>query len=188
MDDRNPYAPSSASLDGRSPRSQGMGSGVTAWRNVNILVMLPGSELPHRCVKCNEPADEPTKVRKVHWHAPAWYLLILLNIIIYAVVAAIVRKRALVAPGLCAAHKKRRRLGVAAAWIVLGLGLVLLFMGFSDQVSTPVVGAVGMLLILVSALVGIIASRILTARKIDENYVWLKGCGPEFLDSLPPLP
>jgi hypothetical protein len=77
---------------------------------------------------------------------------------------------------------------VAAAWIVLGLGLVLLFLGFSDQVSSPVVGGVGMLLILVSALVGIIATRILIARKIDENYVWLKGCGPEFLDSLPPLP
>ncbi len=45
-----------------------------------------------------------------------------------------------------------------------------------------------MLLLFASALTGMVLSRVVTARKIDKDYVWLKGCGPEFLDSLPPLP
>jgi hypothetical protein len=39
-----------------------------------------------------------------------------------------------------------------------------------------------------SIVTGMIMARIVYARKIDKSYVWLKGCGSEFLDSLPPLP
>jgi hypothetical protein len=46
----------------------------------------------------------------------------------------------------------------------------------------------GFLLLFSAALVGIIVARIVYASKINESHVWLKGCGTEFLDSLPPLP
>jgi len=46
----------------------------------------------------------------------------------------------------------------------------------------------GLLVLLASILTGINMTRIVYAQKIDKNYAWLKGCGPEFLDSLPPLP
>lgn len=187
MDDRNPYAPSKASLShGRSP-SESSGSQVTAWRNLNSLVMIPGSTLPDRCVKCNEPADEPTKVRKVYWHHPGIYALILINIIIYAIVGAIVRKRALVRAGLCVAHKKRRRLAMTLAWVGVGCGIALIALSAGDRGSSAD-AVVGILLIVAAVIVGFLMGRVVYAQKIDEEYVWLKGCGAEFLDSLPPLP
>jgi hypothetical protein len=189
MDDRNPYAPSRASLAARPSQLEGDRSGLTAWRYQKLLVMISDTALPPRCVKCNEPADEPTKVRKVYWHHPAVYLLILVNIIIYAIVGAIVRKRALVAAGLCVAHKKRRRLAIIFAWTSFIVGVFLLSWGFRDSTSNGgVFAAAGLLVVLASILTGIILARIVYAQKIDRSYAWLKGCGPEFLDSLPPLP
>ncbi len=188
MDDRNPYAPSRASLSqGRAP-SGGVGSDVTAWRNLNFLVMVPGSTLPDRCVKCNEPADEPTKVRKVYWHHPGVYALILINIIIYAIVGAIVRKKAMVGAGLCVAHKKRRRLALTLGWGGFGLGLGLIFASASGAAQSGALLGFGVLLLLSAAVAGVFMARIVYATRIDKTHVWLKGCGAEFLDSLPPLP
>jgi hypothetical protein len=189
MDDRNPYAPSRASL--AQPAQPGLdgSDGVTAWRYRQVLVMVPDTALPSRCVKCNQPADEPTKLRKVYWHHPGVYALILVNIVIYAIVGAIVRKRALVAAGLCAAHKKRRRVAVAVAWIGFITGMGLLTWGVGDTTGYNGVFAVaGLIVLLVSILVGINRARIVYAQKIETSHVWLKGCGAEFLDSLPPLP
>jgi hypothetical protein len=45
----------------------------------------------------------------------------------------------------------------------------------------------GVLLILGSVIGGLIFGRIVYAKKIDESYVRLKGCGIAFLDSLPPF-
>src|SRR5579872_5285818 len=109
MDQHNPYAPSRASLAGAAVAATDAGG---TWRDGAVLVLSREASLPPRCVRCNEPADEPTKSRKVYWHSPWLYLLILFNLIIYAIVAAIVRKKAVVAPGLCSAHKKRRRIGI----------------------------------------------------------------------------
>ena len=188
--DHNPYAPSRASL--AAPSSQPTGSrsdGVTAWRNQKVLVMIPDTQLPPRCVKCNAPAEEPTKIRKVYWHHPAIYLVILINLVIYAIVAAIVRRRALVAAGLCVAHKKRRRLAILTAWtsFIAGVGLL----GWATRESTgdgAAFAAAGVAAFLGAILAGIIAARVVYAKKIDKDLVWLKGCGAEFLDSLPPLP
>jgi hypothetical protein len=187
MDDRNPYAPSRASLNSGEALLSGSQSGVTAWRNQNVLVMVPDTALPPRCIKCNEPADEPTKMRKVYWHHPGVYALILINLIVYAIVAAIVRKKALVAPGLCAEHKKRRRLGLAIGWggVLAGIGLIV--WGFEDADHVGYV-PLGCLVLLTGMILGIFLSRVVVARRIDKSYVWLKGCGAEFLDSLPPLP
>jgi hypothetical protein len=187
MDERNPYAPSRASLRSGDAPPAGDQSGVTAWRNQNVLVMIPDTPLPPRCIKCNEPADEPTKVRKVYWHHPGVYALILINLIVYAIVAAIVRKKALVAPGLCAEHKKRRRLGLAIGWggVLAGIGLMTWGVEDADHVAYVPIGS---LVLLISIILSMFLSRVVVARKIDQSYVWLRGCGAQFLDSLPPLP
>jgi hypothetical protein len=142
--------------------------------------------MPHRCIKCNEPADEPTKKRRVYWHHWALYLLILINILIYAIVALVVRKKALVSAGLCAEHKKRRRIALTFGWTGSIAGLLLLSNGFGS--GSPTAGAkmlFGILAILVSIIVGMIFARVVYAKKIDKSYVRLKGCGVAFLDSLP---
>jgi hypothetical protein len=187
MDDRNPYAPSQASLNVTEPVSRTDGStAIAVWRDGDVLITLIGAEMPHRCVKCNGPADQPTKARKVYWHHPGLYLLLLFNVIIYAIVAAILRKKAFVSAGLCREHKKRRRLALIFAWSGSLSGIVLMFFGMGSRWGAW--GALlGVLLILGSVIGGLIFGRIVHAKRIDASYVRLKGCGIAFLDSLPPF-
>jgi hypothetical protein len=187
MDDRNPYAPSQASLQVTQPVARTDGSSVVeVWRDDGVLVMLPGAALPQRCIKCNEPSHEPTKARKVYWHHPALYLLVLVNLIIYAIVAAVIRRKAFVNAGLCSEHKKRRRTALILAWTGALTGIVLMFFGADSSLG---IGGVflGALLILGSIIAGMIFARVIYARRIDKSYVRLKGCGGAFLDSLPPF-
>jgi hypothetical protein len=183
MDERNPYAPSRASLAGAAA-TPAAGSGG-AWRDGNVLVLSPDASLPHRCVKCNEPAEEPTKSRKVYWHSSWIYLLFLVNILIYAIVALIVRRKAVIAPGLCAAHKTRRRIGMGIAWALLLAGFALIGFGMKGKNPGAVFG--GFLVILLAVIVSTTVTRILRANRIDARYVRLKGCGTAFLDSMPPF-
>jgi len=186
MDALNPYAPSRASLSASERGSDG-DAGDAVWRDGGLLITLIGAELPRRCVKCNSPADQPTKVRNVYWHHPGLYLLLLLNVIIYAIVAAVVRKRAAVGAGLCIEHKKRRRIAMTFAWTGALSGIVLMF--FAMGSSAGAWGALlGVLLILGSCIGGLIFARVVYARKIDKTHVHLRGCGTAFLDSLPPFP
>ena len=182
MDNHNPYAPSRASLAGAAVTPA---EGGGTWRDGAVLVLSPAASLPPRCVRCNEPAEEPTKNRRVYWHSPWIYLLILVNILIYAVVALIVRKKAMVAPGLCSAHKRRRRVGIVIAWVLLLGGVALLFFGVANGDGAGVGG--GVLLMLVAVLVSMNVARILRPKRIDDQYVRLKGCGAAFLDSIPPF-
>ena len=184
MDDRNPYAPSRASLKkGTAPAEQLQGK-VTAWRDNRVMVIVPESPLPPRCIKCNEPADEPTKTRKVYWHSPWLYLLLFFNVVIYAVVATVVRKKSLVSPGLCANHKKRRRNVISLAWVGFISGIILIFVGASSEAG--VWGAlVGVVLMIASIAFGMIAGRVVIPTRIDHEYVRLKGCGKPYLQSLP---
>ena len=187
MEAFNPYAPSQASLSPSSGAPQ-PDSNVAVWRDGDQLVTLPGAALPGRCVKCNEAAAEPTKDRKVYWHHPALYLLILLNMLIYIVVALAVRKKAIVAPGLCSEHKKRRQTALILVWtgFLAGLALVLVMMSGSGDAGTLML--IAMLLWIATAIGGVIFARIVYPKRIDKSHVRLKGCGAAFLDSLPQFP
>jgi hypothetical protein len=184
----NPYAPSKASLQKSAPNpNAARPADITAWRDDRIMVMLPDAPIPHRCVKCNDPVEEPTKTRKVFWHSPWLYLLLLFNVLIFAIVAAVVRKKATVAAGLCSIHKKRRRAVLTIAWIGALLGIVLIFIGADSAAG---IGAVlfGILVVLGSIIFGMLTGRIVVPTRIDDRYVRLKGCGEAYLDTLPPFP
>jgi hypothetical protein len=187
MDDPNPYAPSRASLGaGERVPAADRDAGHAVWRYGDVLIMLIGAEMPGRCVKCNGPPDQPTRRRKVYWHHPALYGLLLFNVLIYAIVALVVRKRATVHAGLCIEHKKQRRIALILAWAAAISGIVLVLFGIGG--SSGMWGAwVGVLLILGASIAGRIFGRVVYARKIDKTHVYLKGCGTAFLDSLPPF-
>ncbi|WP_018604353.1 hypothetical protein [Uliginosibacterium gangwonense] len=153
------------------------------WRDGKILVIARESALPHRCIKCNAPVAEGTKVRNVYWHHPALYLLILLQVLIYALVAVLVRKKARITFSLCAEHRGKYWKGLAVGWIGTLAGIGVTIHGVTgDQVWTTVEGSV---LLLVSVVIGIGWTRLLSPQRIDEDYVRLRGCGRAFLDSLP---
>ncbi len=188
MEEPNPYAPSRASLSQPAQAPQAA-TAASIWRDADQLVALPGAELPPRCVKCNEAAVAPTRERKLYWHHPTLYLLILLNMLIYIVVALIVRKKAIVAPGLCSEHKKRRRIALTGVWAGFLGGLALLVMSMSDSVANGgILVLVATLLWIATAIGGVLFARIVYPKRIDKSYVRLKGCGAPFLDSLPEFP
>lgn len=173
--DSNPFAPPKASLSPASPEG--------IWRDGRILVLTPGSALPPRCIKCNAPALQPQKPRKVYWHQPWIYLLILLNVLIYLIVALIVRKQAVVAPGLCPNHRRRHWIGIAVGWSSLPLFFAMVIA--SAATDECLWGILGLVAFLAALVTGIILSRIVLADRIDADFVRLKGCGNAFLDSFP---
>lgn len=153
------------------------------WREGSVLVVRAECKLPPRCIKCNAPAIEPIKHRRYYWHSPAWYLLILLNILIYALVAAMVRKHTRVSAGLCARHRRRRRIGLGIALASVPVGVSLMFMGVDMERGWVILaGALSLLALLIG---GMSVARILTASHIGPVYTRFKGCGRDFLASLP---
>ena len=154
----------------------------TIWRNNSMLVMTKEALLPNRCVKCNAPADEQLK-RKLTWHHPALYLLVFASLLIYVVVALVVRKTATVNVGLCEEHLSSRRRNILVTWL-LGLGSVLSFVAaILLEDVTPAVLGLGLLF--GCAIYGSVTLRIVVPRKIDNYFVWLKGIDGNFLQQFP---
>jgi hypothetical protein len=178
-DPMNPYAPPQARLDVQAPTPEGY------WRDGKVLVMLNGSLLPDRCVKCNAPADLPTKPRKMYWHHPAIYIIALFALLIYAIVAIIVRKQAVVNVGLCAEHKRRRIWGLSLGAGGLLLGIVIMIVGAANDACG--FALFGLLLFLAGLIAAARLSRLLYPVEITEKIARFKGCGEAFLDGLPSL-
>ena len=182
MATHNPYAAPKARLGSGAPPI----GGETAWREDDQIVMLPGGSLPHRCVKCNEPAAEPIKTRKVYYHHPALYLLVFGYAIIYIIVALIVRKTAEINPGLCDEHKKQRAKWIAIGWFgALGSLFLLPMLAAALSIDFGPWMLVCITLFLGFAITGVVKARILYPKKIDARYARLKGADESFLASLP---
>jgi hypothetical protein len=179
----NPYQPPSALVI--PPLPVAPESSGDFWREGKELVMRQRAQLPPRCVKCNAPAITPIKRRNFYWHHPGLYLLILIGILIYAIVATLTRKSATVAPGLCETHATRRRTIIWAAWIAALIGFVLMFS--VDGLGGGAL-ALGILLVLGSLIGGMVGARIMVASGIDDRLARFRGCGKEFLASLPTHP
>lgn len=162
------------------------------WREQATLVMAKGSPLPPRCVKCNAPADAKPWRKTLYWHHPAWYAVILVNILVYAMVAMVVRKSVKVTAGLCPAHRAARRRKLLIAWLLALIGIGLIASGIdvlvnlrSDDPSEGLLLVLGgFASIIVGALFGKFAA-VLRAKKIDATYAWLDGAGPDFLSNFP---
>ena len=112
-----------------------------------MLVLHKQAPLPDICLKSNLPATRRLK-RNLQWHHPAVYLALLVNLIVYVVVAMIVQKR--------------------ATLFIWGL---LLFLG--GLIGGAVVGIAGLL-----------SCRLITPTRITDEYVWVKGVHPDYLDRL----
>lgn len=175
----NPYSPPEARVDAWAQPVEG--DGDVAWRDGKDLVVMRDKPLPRRCVKCNAHVTGAVKPRKFYWHTPWLYLLILIGILLYAIIALIARKKSEHAVALCAEHARRRNRVILGAFGAFFLGLLVAFSG------TDYFG-LGILLFIVAILVGLFGARLLVARKMDDRYVRFRGASPAFLDSLPAFP
>lgn len=173
MTAHNPYA---------SPKANLLSTGEKCTRDGKWVIVPEGSDLPARCIVCNDAIHTPIKSKKLYWHNPWVYLFILLNILIYIIAGLIARKTTTVSPGMCALHLQQRRkrllimVGAAVALEVLGCYLLAI-----DFVGVALVCMLaGLFLLIAAALVG----RKVYPKKITKEFSVIGGCKEPFLSSL----
>ena len=119
----NPYAaPTQAGYYPQMPMKLSPFAGL--WREGNVLVMHKLAPLPDICLKSNEPAIRRLK-RNVQWHHPAVFLALLVNIIVYAVVAMIMTKKATIYVALTDEWFAIRKRRMILAWCLVLLSVAL---------------------------------------------------------------
>jgi hypothetical protein len=168
-----------------------------AWREGPILIVPAQASLPARCVKCNAIVGDERGSRrltqKLAWHHPAIFLLILPGVLIYAIVALCLQKKAAVELSLCPIHNAKRTRWLIFTWVTVLIGLGTIVGGCAGGVGYahnndmwPAWRMLGGLLIaIIGGIVGIVGSRVLTPKRIDDRYAWLKGADPDFLSNFP---
>jgi len=166
-----------------------MGESNQIYRQGKLLVFPKNTTLPDRCIKSFEPTTSRLK-RSLSWHHPAWYLLILVNLLVFVIVAMCIRKTAVVYVPLADRFKKRRILCMLIAWSCILLSIACLIGGIALGRSqlAPFVLLLCPILIFAGALTGIFGCRVVYAKKIDDNSVWLHGVCEEFLSQYPEYP
>ncbi|MCI2244492.1 hypothetical protein L3067_07680 [Xanthomonas sp. PPL568] len=177
----NPYqAPSVATASSLPPPLPG----ETLWRDGNEVLCLRDTPFPPHCVKCGVALrSDELKKRTFYWHAPGWYALILVSVVIYLIAALVARKRSSHVLGMCAEHRRRRN-----RFVLLSVGAFLAgpLLGFAA--GDDLGWVVGPLVFLVMLIWGMLGARILVPRRMDERYARYKGLAPAFLSRLPALP
>ena len=194
MSDFNPYAPpadisDSGGSGGSGRRWGGADDGGGLWRERSLLVMDKTATLPvDRCIVCDAPATGRPLRRKLFWHSPWWYLLVLFNLVVYAIAAMIVRRKVDLRVGLCDTHRSRRRWWIARAWSLILGAIGLLAIGLTtrltDGTAASLIG-LAVLGFLAGGIIGIYGVRIVTAKQIDDRYAWIGGVSSKLLDTLP---
>ncbi len=185
-----PYAPPPPPQDFSQPQDypymppMQMQAGL--WRDGSLLVMSKQAALPPACVKCNQSVGQADFKKKLYWHHPALYLLLLPSWLVYVVVALCVRKTATVYLGLCDNHRTQRRYIIAVCWLLALLGMAGIAGAMKMGDSMPVM--LGALSILASLVVYCAAVPVVAVQKMDDHYIWLKKINPNLLAQLPSLP
>jgi hypothetical protein len=165
------------------PPSIGLYPQGGVWRDQSTLVMSKDAVLPDRCVKCNSPANGLRLKRTLYWHNPIFYVLIFVGVLIYFIVAMLVRKTAIIDVPLCENHLARRRNSLIVGWVLMLLGIIGFVLAIAG--NEPIFAAIGALAMLFGFVLAISAARTVLPKKIDDRFVWLKGINKDYLDQLP---
>lgn len=139
-----------------------------------------------RCIKCNEPSDGQPLKRKLAWHSPFVYLLLLLNALIYLIVALIVRKKAVVHVGLCDKHRSQRTLCLVLSTVLIVLPIVATMLALALDIRPQFYLITCLVGLIVGLIVIAIGTKVITPCFIDDQFVHIKGAGRPYLDSLTP--
>lgn len=160
------------------------GADATVAREKRVLVMGRNALLPDRCVKCNAPAKGRRLKRDLYWHNPLIYVFLFANILIYALIAMVVRRKASVEVGLCEKHYTGRRTAIAVAWGLVLAAAASIAAGATAVDMGYMVG-VGMFLLIAGLIYAAVKTPVVSARKIDKEYVWVNGVCKDYLALLP---
>lgn len=177
----NPFASPSAAVD------------VRPWKESDFTIaenrILGGKEiwLPFMCVKCGEKLNEHDetalrKTKKLSWVHPAVILLVFLNMLIFLIVALIVKKQCSVTYSLCQnCRAKRQKLWLVLAGVVLSVvGIIAGMIYLGLEPAWPILTSVfGFIAVLVLAY--FLNGPLVIAWYSKETFR-LKGAGKTFLE------
>ena len=178
MEQPNPYAAPIA----QEVRATYGGEGV--WRDGDVAVCHKDAPWPDRCVKCNDPAEGYRLKRGLYWHPPWVYVTLLAGVLVYVVIALVVRKSATLYVGMCPKHRSRRRTGLLVGWLGVIASIGTCSFGFKQHDPGAMLG-LGTIGFFVFAIVGFVAAQLVRPKKIDDTHAWVR-CGRSFVESLPP--
>lgn len=157
--------------------------GAGMWRSKKQLVTTLNPVLPARCVKCNAPTETAPLKRNLYWHHPLIYLALLVNVIVYVIIAMLVRKRSTAMVSICPEHRAQRRNAILVAWVLVLGGIAAIIAGVVND--TGWLAVAGVAAFLGGLIYGIVRGRLVFAAKIDKERMWLGGCGKDFLAEFP---
>lgn len=151
---------------------------VGIWRDNDILIMHKNAILPDMCIKCGEYANGVRLKRKLRWHSPYYYLLLLVSILVYIIAASVASKRAIIDFPICSKHLESRKKAMLISWAVTGAGFLLMFL----TKYSPAFLFFGILILFIGLVFIAITSTVVNIKKIDDHHVWLKGVNKRFLE------
>ncbi|MGC4001737.1 MAG: hypothetical protein QM811_00680 [Pirellulales bacterium] len=140
--------------------------------------------LPPTCVFCNEPVQPSTyKSRALYYMNPLFYLLVLLNILIFAIVAICVRKKCQLTFGYCQTHARKRALWLTVAAVLMISAIGMFFYAANQRRGGEVAGLTGGGMFIGGLIVLVIASRTIAPKGELNGYFLIKGFGRPFIDA-----
>lgn len=160
------------------------------WRKGSLLVMHKMAPLPDRCVKSNVPTQRRLK-RSLSWHHPLIFLTLLISLLIYVILALVLRKTAKIHIGLSDEWFARRRRAMVIGWTTVLVSLGMIIGGITMVDSNGLFGLAilaGAVLFVAGAIYGLLGARMVAPTRISDTHIWLKGVCPEFLVGLPDWP
>jgi len=141
--------------------------------------------LPPLCIKCGAPADGKPVEKVIYWHSPLLYLLILAGLLIYAIVAIVVRKGIKVRMPLCARHAQRRNIAVTLAWVLPLAGIADAIILPQFDVDGGVVALITIVLIFAGLVLWGVVGTPIRPKSIDQYRGVFTGFCATFLEQFP---
>jgi len=149
--------------------------------------------LPMVCMRCGEPATV-VKTKKMSWY-PRWVIvLILVNVIIFAIVALVLTKRAVLQAPLCDQHKGHwtyRMLIILASLLAIGIlviGAILVVSNLPRQAqdSTGPFICIGGGIVGLAWLIGlvIVQNTAIRPSEITDTEILLENVSEAFIDAV----
>ncbi len=167
------------------PREHGSDPVWDAWRDGDQLVIGADAHLPDRCVKTDLPAQGHTADIVAIWHEPALYWLLVLNPMIYIIVAYAVGTRVVVTLGVTPAALSASRREWILTWVLLGGGVAAWLAAVVLQ--APQLFWLGLALMALAIPVYLFGARLVRVTRLDGDRVWIRGVHPAYLARLPEL-
>ncbi len=152
---------------------------------IPVAMAMPMALLPPVCVKCGAPADGKPVEKTFSWHSPWLYLLLFIALLIYAIIAIVVRKQMRVRVPLCRQHAGRRSGAITVAWVLPVVGIADAFILPAFGVDVGWVVLVTVVLIFAGLVIWAVVDSPIRPRFIDQYQGIFSGFCEAFLQQFP---